>query len=77
MTQENQKAHAEMHGTMPKASMRNMEGYGCGDSNVTARRENYCSELQNVMEAVVERENMFACGLVSILDRILEFQCGS
>ena len=59
MTRENQKAHAEMYGTIPEASMRNMEGYGCGDSNVTVRRENYCSELQNLMEAVVERENMF------------------
>ena len=36
-----------------------MEGYGYGDSKVTARREERCSELQNLMEAVVERENMF------------------
>ena len=59
MTRENQKDHAEMHGTTPEDAARNAEGAGYGDSNVTARREDCCSELQNLMEAVVERENMF------------------
>lgn len=59
MTRENQKAHAETHGTIPEGCTRNVEGYGNGDSNVTARREHCCSESQNLMEAVVERGNMF------------------
>ncbi len=59
MTQESQKVHTEMHGIIPEGDTQNVERYGNGDSNVTARIGNCCSELQNLMEEVVERENMF------------------
>lgn len=59
MTGENQKNRTETYETIQEDSTRNVEGYCNGDSKVTARIENCCSELQNLMEAVVERENMF------------------
>jgi RNA-directed DNA polymerase len=59
MMRENQKDRAETHETIPEDCVRNMEGYGYGDSNITARRDNSCSESQSLMEKIVERENMF------------------
>src|SRR5271157_4786351 len=59
MTKETRKRTAETPGTSPEEEGRNPEGYGDGASNVTARRETSHPESMNLMEAVVERGNMW------------------
>ena len=49
---------AEMPDAISKSSRRNLRGYETGVSNVPAGREHFCPEAQQMMEAVVERENM-------------------
>jgi hypothetical protein len=49
---------AAMPDAVSENSRRNLRGYETGVSNVTAKREQLCPEAQQMMEAVVERENM-------------------
>jgi RNA-directed DNA polymerase len=49
---------AGMPDAVSESSRRNLRGYETGVSNVTAKREHFCLEAQQMMEAVVERENM-------------------
>ena len=50
---------AEMPGYSSGGSGRNPQGPVAGASNLTARRETPARRLKQLMEAVVERENMF------------------
>jgi RNA-directed DNA polymerase len=59
MAKETRKRTAETPGTSPEREGRNPERYGEGASNGTARREHSYPESMNLMEAVVERENMW------------------
>lgn len=47
-----------MPDSRPEGSGRNPLGAGGGVPSVTARREDFCTGTDNMMEAVVERENM-------------------
>jgi hypothetical protein len=47
---------AGMPDAVSESSRRNLRGYETGVSNVTAKREHFCLEAQQMMEAVVERE---------------------
>jgi RNA-directed DNA polymerase len=58
MAEETQTSRAEMPDTAPGGSGRNPRGTGGGGSSATARRENFCPGAEDMMEAVVERENM-------------------
>ena len=58
MSMETQNSIAEMHDPIPESSGRNPRGYGVGASSDTARREDFCQRTDEMMEAVVERENM-------------------
>lgn len=51
---------AEIPLATPESSGRNSRGYGACASNVTARKDNSRLETGDLMDAVVERENMFA-----------------
>ncbi len=72
MSTETQNSIAEMHDPIPESSGRNPRGYGVGASSGTARRDDFCQRTDEMMEAVVERENML--GLVALLDRIIAVQ---
>ncbi len=50
---------AEMPDSRPEDSERNPRTHGSGASNVTARRERSHPETERLMEAAVERENMW------------------
>ena len=50
---------AEMRGTTPEGSGRNPREYGAGASRLTARMESSCPETSSLMDAVVERENLW------------------
>lgn len=58
MAKEAQTSRDEMPDPIPESSRRNLRGYGVGASSVTARRGDFCPEVESMMEAVVERENM-------------------
>jgi len=58
MTTEAQESRAERPDAMPEGSGRNPPVAGGGVPSVTARREDFCAETDDMMEAVVERENM-------------------
>ena len=60
MTRKRQTRRVEIPDPIPESSGRNLQGYGVGASNVTARRENCCHGCDAMMEAVVERENMMS-----------------
>ena len=60
MTTQTQTNRAEMPDAPAEGSGRNLPMAAGGASNVTARREHSCMELENLMEAVVERENMLS-----------------
>lgn len=51
---------AERPGTTPEGSGRNPREYGAGASKVTARTESSCPKTSSLMDAVVERENMWS-----------------
>ncbi len=51
---------AEMPGTTPESSGRNPRGYGAGASNLTARTESFYPETSSMMDAVVERDNLWS-----------------
>lgn len=50
----------EMPGTTPERSGRNPRGYGVGASNLTARTESVYPETSSMMDAVVERDNLWS-----------------
>ncbi len=50
---------AEKLESHPEGSQRNWRGEGLGASRVTARRDDSGPEAEQLMEAVVERENMW------------------
>ena len=58
MTNGDAERRAEKHETHPEGSRRNRREEGLGASRVTARREDSGPETEQLMEAVVERENM-------------------
>ena len=51
---------AEMPEPQPEGSRRNRREYGLGASRVTARREDSIPGEEQLLEAVVERENMWS-----------------
>jgi RNA-directed DNA polymerase len=59
MTKETRKRTAETPGTSSEREGRNPRRYGDGASSGTVRRENSHPGSMNLMEAVVERENMW------------------
>jgi hypothetical protein len=58
MTRRDVESKAETLETHPEGSRRNRREEGLGASKVTARREDSGPETEQLMEAVVERENM-------------------
>ena len=60
MSMEMQASRVEIPDPIPESSGRNLQGYGVGASNGTARRENFGQQTEKLMEAVVGRENMFS-----------------
>ena len=50
---------AETRGATPEGSGRNPREYGDGASNVTARMDAPCPETGSLMDAVVERGNLW------------------
>lgn len=50
----------ERLGTTPERSGRNPRGYGVGASNLTARTESVYPETSSMMDAVVERDNLWS-----------------
>lgn len=59
MAKETQKTSVEIQGTSREDCARNAQGYGTGETSVTARKEDSCSECNISIETVVERENMY------------------
>ena len=60
MTRKRQTRRVEIPDPIPESSGRNLQGYGVGASNVTARRADGCQGCDAMMEAVVERGNMMS-----------------
>ena len=58
MVKETPTKRAGMPETTPEGSGRNLRVAGSGASSATARKGNFCSETEKMMEAVVERKNM-------------------
>jgi len=58
MTQGDVERRAEKLESHPEGSRRNRREEGLGASRVTARREHSGPETEQLLEAVVERENM-------------------
>ena len=58
MMKETQNSMAEMPGSMPDGSGRNLQEEGGGVSNTSAREENSDQRKQMLMEALVESGNM-------------------
>jgi len=59
MTKGDAERRAEMLDSHPEGSRRNRREEGLGASRVTARREDSGSEAEQLLEAVVERENLW------------------
>jgi RNA-directed DNA polymerase len=59
MTSRDAERRAERLESHPEGSRRNRREEGLGATRVTARRENFGPETEQLMEAVVERENMW------------------
>src|SRR2546429_9756468 len=59
MTNGDAERRAEMLDSHPEGSRRNRREEGLGASKVTARREDSGPEIEQLLEAVVERENMW------------------
>jgi len=59
MTKGDAERRAEKLESHPEGSRRNWQEEGLGASRVTARREDSGPEAEQLMEAVVERENMW------------------
>lgn len=59
MTRGDAERRAERLETHPEGSRRNRREEGLGASRVTARRDDSGPETEQLMEAVVERENMW------------------
>jgi len=60
MSRQMQESRAEMPDPIPESSGRNLQGYGVGASNDTARKEQPGQRTDKLMEAVVGRENMLS-----------------
>ncbi len=60
MSKQMQTSRVEIPDPIPEGSGRNLQGYGVGASNDTARREHSNRHSHQLMEAVVGRDNMFA-----------------
>jgi RNA-directed DNA polymerase len=58
MAREAQESRAERPDAKPEGSGRNPRRAGGGVPSATARKGDFCTETDNMMEAVVERENM-------------------
>ena len=64
--------HEEQNMAFPESSGRNPRGYGQGASMATAAKTGKFHQTESLIEAVVERQNMFEAffdeqGLVSLL----------
>jgi RNA-directed DNA polymerase len=60
MTNGDADRRAEKLGSHPEGSQRNWREEGLGATRVTARRDDFGPEIEQLLEAVVERENMWA-----------------
>lgn len=58
MSKEMQSSRVEIPDPIPESSGRNLQGYGVGASNGTVRRDTPSQQTEELMEAVVGRENM-------------------
>ncbi len=58
MAKEPQRRKAGRPGPNPESSRRNLRGYGGGAASVTTRREDPGPGTEELMKAVVEKENM-------------------
>jgi hypothetical protein len=59
MTNGDADRRVEIPDSHPEGSQRNWREEGLGASRVTARREDFGPEAKQLLEAVVERENMW------------------
>jgi hypothetical protein len=66
MTRGDADRSAEMLDCHPEGSQRNWREEGLSASRVTARREDFGPEAEQLLDAVVERKNMWLAPLIQV-----------